>query len=80
MPPALIKMKISICPICGSKKLKVISGKMTFQMSRSETTIPRVTRPRCETCGEQFFDHEANKVLDHYRGKAAKQGVRQALH
>ncbi len=62
-------MKILICPICGSDQIKAVTGKMTFKTSKGEVTIPKVPRQRCANCGEQFFDHEANKVLDRYRGK-----------
>jgi YgiT-type zinc finger domain-containing protein len=71
-------MKINDCPMCGSKKLKVVSGKMVFQTPQGNVAIPRVTRQRCESCGEQFFDHESNKVLEQYRGRALQQKMKYA--
>lgn len=67
-------MKISICPICGSDQIKTVVGKMTFETSSGQVTIPKVPRQRCANCSEQFFDHESNMILDRYRGitKASK--------
>lgn len=70
-------MKISTCPICGSHQIKKVTGKMTFKTPTGKVTIPKVPRQRCANCGEQFFDHEANKVLDRYREKTRKKAVKQ---
>ncbi len=61
-------MKITTCPICTSRKIKVITGAITFQTASGAVTIPHVTREKCENCGEEFFDHEANLILDQFRG------------
>lgn len=65
-------MEITICPICGSNQINSISGKMVFKTAEGEITIPKVPRQRCSNCSEEFFDHEANKVLDRHRGKKAR--------
>jgi len=62
-------MRISICPICGSNQIKAVNGKMTFKTPKGEISIPRVPRQQCDNCGEQFFDHAANAILDRYRGE-----------
>jgi len=62
-------MKILICPICGSDHIKAVSGSMTFKTPKGEVSIPKVSRQQCANCGEQFFDHESNVILDRYRGK-----------
>jgi YgiT-type zinc finger domain-containing protein len=62
-------MKLTICPICDSSKIKTVTSKMSFQTPDGEIVIPKITRQKCETCGEEFFDHEANEVLDQYRGR-----------
>lgn len=62
-------MKLTICPICDSSKIKTVTSKMSFQTCDGEVVIPKITRQKCENCGEEFFDHEANKVLDQYRGR-----------
>lgn len=62
-------MKITICPICDSNKIRTVTGEISFQTPDGKIVIPKITRQKCYDCGEEFFDHEANKVLDRYRGK-----------
>jgi YgiT-type zinc finger domain-containing protein len=62
-------MKLTYCPNCNSDKLKTVTGELSFETSKGEVKIPEVTRIRCEVCHEEFFDHEANVILDRYRGK-----------
>lgn len=62
-------MRLSCCPICKSKKMKIVKGKISFQTPKGKTIVPNVTRQKCLTCGEEFFDHQANLVLDEYRCK-----------
>lgn len=61
-------MKLTICPICASRKTKIITGAITFQTARGAVSIPNVKREKCENCGEELFDHAANVILDQYRG------------
>ncbi|OHB77374.1 MAG: hypothetical protein A2Z34_11580 [Planctomycetes bacterium RBG_16_59_8] len=37
--------------------------------------IPNVRRQKCPSCGEEFFDEEANRVLDRYRGKRKRSAI-----
>lgn len=61
-------MKLTTCPICASRKIKVSTGAITFQAAKGVVSIPNVKREKCENCGEEFFDHVANVILDQYRG------------
>ncbi len=61
-------MKLTICPNCASRKIKIIAGTLTFQTPKGAVTIPNVKREKCENCSEEFFDHAANVILDQYRG------------
>lgn len=65
-------MQLKICPNCNSRKIKILMGTMTFQTAKGAVTVPNVTREKCENCGEEFFDHAANAVLDQYRPAALK--------
>ena len=56
--------------MCHSDRIKKISGEMKFQTPGGLVTIPQVSRQKCEVCEDEFFDHEANRVLDKYRGSA----------
>lgn len=60
-------MNLTKCPICNSDKLKTVTGELSFETSIGSVKIPEVTRIRCEVCHEEFFDHEANIILDQYR-------------
>lgn len=62
-------MRLSCCPICESKRMKIVKGKISFQTPEGEIIVPNVTRQKCLACGEEFFDHKANLVLDEYRRK-----------
>ena len=62
-------MNLTCCPICYSSKIKTVTGEISFKTPKGEITIPEVTRIKCDNCGEEFFNREANMMLDHYRGK-----------
>ena len=62
-------MKLSYCPFCESRKMKIVKGEISFQTPKGVTVVPDVIRQKCLTCGEEFFDHHANLVLDEYRCK-----------
>lgn len=61
--------------MCESLKIKIITGQITFKTADNKITVPEVTRTKCENCGEEFFDREANKVLDQYRKGIANKRV-----
>jgi len=63
-------MNLTKCPICNSTELKTVTGELSFETAKGEVKIPEVTRIRCQVCHEEFFDHEANVILDHYRGQS----------
>jgi len=63
-------MKLTTCPNCASRKIKAFTGAMTFPTPQGVVTIPNVTREKCANCGEEFFDHAANAVLDQYRSSS----------
>ena len=62
-------MELSCCPICESNRIKIVKEKISFQTPEGGIVIPNVTRQKCLACDEEFFDHQANLVLDRYRGK-----------
>ena len=55
--------------MCGRKKLTAVSTSMVFETPAGPIAIPKVKRIKCEACGEQFFDHQANRILDGYRSR-----------
>jgi YgiT-type zinc finger domain-containing protein len=60
-------MNLKSCPLCGSGKIKQVCGKFRAHAGNRIIVIPSVKRQLCASCGEEFFDREANAVLDLYR-------------
>ncbi|MDD5675000.1 MAG: YgiT-type zinc finger protein [Chitinivibrionales bacterium] len=65
-------MDIKKCPICGSIKIKQVSGEFKAHTGKRIIVIPSVKRQQCASCGEEFFDREANAILDRYRKTCSK--------
>lgn len=59
-------MKLTKCPVCGTKKLRFIRAAFKANLPGGSLTIPSVPRQRCARCVEEFFDREANRILDQY--------------
>lgn len=62
-------MKLTTCPICESRNIKFVKNNIKFQTSKGRIIIPNVPRQKCFSCGEEFFDHHANLIIDKYRSK-----------
>ena len=61
------------CPLCGSRRLVRVGKPFRTRMGRRTVTIPAVERESCPACHEEFFDREANIVIDeHCFGKNKK--------
>lgn len=43
-----------------------------MQNDREKRQKARVPRQKCSSCGEEYFDREANTILDRYRKTAVK--------
>jgi YgiT-type zinc finger domain-containing protein len=57
-------LNLKTCPTCGEKKLRVVCEDVAFGKGAARRVIPQVTFLRCDACGEQLFDHEANQKID----------------
>jgi YgiT-type zinc finger domain-containing protein len=60
-------MKLKKCPACGSADLREVTSTFNARVGKKTINIPAVSRQRCASCGEEYFGHEANAVLDGYR-------------
>ena len=56
-------MKLTKCPICGSKKIRSIRTAFKVNTPHGVYTIPSVPRQRCNACEEEFFDNQSNRIL-----------------
>lgn len=62
-------MELVQCPLCDAKPLRWTTSPYVVKSRGQTRTIPNVRRQKCISCGEEFFDEVANRVLDRYRGK-----------
>ena len=65
-------MNLKKCPLCGSIKIKQTRGEFKARVGKRIIVIPSVKRQQCASCGEEFFDREANAILDRYRKTCGK--------
>jgi YgiT-type zinc finger domain-containing protein len=62
-------MQLKKCPICGSSKIRQICEEFKVTIQGKKMAIPDVERQKCNSCGEEFFDHASNEKLDAFRRK-----------
>jgi YgiT-type zinc finger domain-containing protein len=65
-------MNLKKCPLCGSLKIKQVQEEFKARVGKRTIVIPSVKRQKCASCGEEFFDREANIILDRYRKSCVK--------
>lgn len=59
-------MKISICPACGSPKIKKTKGAFEIVTRKKKVSVPDIEYHQCQNCGERFTDIENEKRIDDY--------------
>lgn len=57
-------MNLIECPLCGSLKIKKRKGIYNFNIKNNIVPSPVIEYWECPDCGEAFFSHEANRVID----------------
>ncbi len=57
-------MQFQECPLCGSPTIQKIKGRHAFIIKSEKTKTPIIQYWKCPNCGEAFFDHEANRIID----------------
>ena len=57
-------MKFKECPLCGSRAIQEKHGLYKLNIHDEAVSTPVVTYWECPSCGEAFFDREANKKID----------------
>ncbi len=72
-----MKSKWDSCPICGSIKMKRVKKTLTFNTKKRKVKVPNLEFDACDSCKEQFFDEEANKIIDTYVSRTSK---KQTVH
>lgn len=57
-------MKFKQCPLCGSRAIQEKQGPYKLKIHGKAVSTPVATYWECPSCGEVFFDREANKKID----------------
>lgn len=65
-------MKISTCPICGSRRIKRVTGPLEVHIKRKTVTVPGIEYHRCEKCEETFTDIENERRIDAFLSRQRK--------
>jgi YgiT-type zinc finger domain-containing protein len=75
-----MEVKISICPTCGSDKIKRVRRKWTGLVQGKRYTVPSLEFYECPSCGERVYDREAMRKIEArspaFPGKKPKPRVR----
>ena len=59
-------VKITICPTCGSNKIKRVRCDWTGQARGQAYTVPNLEYWDCPDCDEKIFDVEAMRKIQAY--------------
>ena len=57
-------LQITICPSCGSEKIKKIRDKWTGKFQSQTYTIPMLEFYECANCGEKIYDPLAMRKIE----------------
>jgi YgiT-type zinc finger domain-containing protein len=58
--------KITICPTCGSRKIKHVRKTVTREFEGKRYTVPNLEFYECPNCGEELYDRPAfQKIVLH---------------
>ena len=60
------KLKITVCPSCGSRKIKKTKHKWTGKFRGQTYRIPTLEIYECANCGEKVYDREAMRKIEAY--------------
>ncbi|MCI0611529.1 YgiT-type zinc finger protein [bacterium] len=59
-------IEISICPTCGSNKVKRVKRDWTDQFNGEVYTVPNLEFHECPACGEMIYDPQAMRKIEAY--------------
>jgi YgiT-type zinc finger domain-containing protein len=59
-------IKITICPTCGSDKIKKVQRDWTGEFKGQAYTVPDLEFYECADCGEEVYEPEAMRKIEAY--------------
>jgi YgiT-type zinc finger domain-containing protein len=65
-------VKITICPTCGSPRLKKVHRDWTGKVHGQTYTVPALTFYACPDCGERIYDRQAMRQIAEHSPAYAK--------
>ena len=68
-------LKITVCPSCGSNKIKKVRRNWIGEFQGQTYTVPSLEFYVCENCGEKIYDREAMRKIEIHSPAFAKAGV-----
>ncbi len=57
-------IKITICPTCGSDKIRKVQRDWTDEFQGQSYTVPALEFYECPNCGERIYDREAMRRIE----------------
>jgi YgiT-type zinc finger domain-containing protein len=64
--------RITICPTCGSSKIKRVQRNWTGEVQGQTYTVPDLEFYECPNCGEKVYDREAMRKIEAHSPAFAK--------
>ncbi len=68
-------MKITKCPVCGSKRIKRVRGNWVGEYKGQSYTVQDLEFHECPDCGEKIYDREAMRQIEAQSPAFAKSPV-----
>lgn len=56
--------KITVCPTCGSRKIKAVRRTITRRFEGESYRVPNLGFHECRACGERLFDRDAMHKIE----------------
>jgi len=69
-------IRITICPTCGSDKIKKLRRNWTRKVHGEAYTVPNLEYYECPDCGEKVYDREAMRKIEAHSPAFSKKQVR----
>ncbi|MGO9245884.1 MAG: YgiT-type zinc finger protein [Verrucomicrobiia bacterium] len=57
-------LKITICPTCGSRKIRLVRRNWTDEFEGQRYTVPNLAFHECPDCGERLYDRDAMRKIE----------------
>ncbi|MBP6821915.1 MAG: YgiT-type zinc finger protein [Acidobacteria bacterium] len=70
-------LEITICPTCGSNKIRSVRKDQKREFNGQPYTVPDLEYQECPVCGEEIYGPDAVKKIETYSPAFAKPKTQQ---